>query len=275
MYICPICSEKLKLSYKTYRCKNGHCFDLSRKGYVNLLLTKGRNPAKSGDDADMVRSRTEFLDKGYYAPLADRLCGVTAERMKDIKEPVIIDSGCGEGYYTARLAGIEGSRVYGIDISKHAVAHCMTRVHIAGITNCGFAVASGFQLPFKKECADAVVSVFAPVANDEYARVLKDSGVLIVVSPSARHLFELKAAVYDEPYENKPNVYGLNKFLLDEEITLEYSAHITSQEDIRSLFMMTPYAYKTSEEGMARLAAITDMTVTCGFVIQVYKKRAF
>lgn len=273
MYICPVCRKKLKRISNSWRCGNGHCFDVARKGHVNLLTTAKHNPKTAGDNAEMVKARTEFLDKGYYKPLAETIREVTAAELPAKDRPVIIDSGCGEGFYTTELAKIEKAEIYGIDISKHAVAHCMTRVHLAGITNCEFAVASSFQLPFADASADAVVSVFAPVCNDEYARVLKNSGALIVVSPSPRHLFELKAAVYDEPYENKPNVYGLNKFDKGEEILFEYKADIASQEDISSLFMMTPYCYKTSEEGMARLHALERIEVTCGFVIQVYHKK--
>lgn len=276
MYICPVCSKKLNRSNNSWRCENGHSFDIARKGHVNLLTTAKRNPKTAGDNADMVRSRTEFLDKGYYKPLAEKLRAVTdleLQKIKDKERPVIIDSGCGEGFYTSELAKIETAAIYGIDISKHAVAHCMTRIHMAGITNCNFAVASSFQLPFADECADAVVSVFAPVCNDEYSRVLKSSGALIVVSPSPKHLFELKAAVYDQPYENKPNVYGLSSFEKAEELLLEYKAHITSPEDIRSLFMMSPYRYKTSEEGMARLLALESIEITCGFLIGIYHKK--
>ncbi|MBR1763786.1 MAG: methyltransferase domain-containing protein [Ruminococcus sp.] len=272
-YICPVCGERLKLSDKTYRCRNGHSFDLASKGYVNLLLSKGRNPAKSGDNADMVRARSEFLDRGYYSPLAEALRDRTAEALAGIEHPEIIDSGCGEGYYTCRLAEIAGSEVRGIDISKHAVARCMGRAHRECLENVSFAVASSFSLPFPDSSADAVVSVFAPVSNDEYARVLKRGGKLIVVSPSPRHLFELKAAVYDTPYENRPNVYGLNKFTLTDERTLEYRTRLTSQQDIGALFLMTPYWYKTSEEGMARLRALEEIEVTCGFVLQVYTAR--
>ena len=212
MYICPVCKDKLNRIDNSWRCPKGHSFDIARKGYVNLLTTAKHNPKTAGDNADMVKARTEFLDKGYYSPLAEKIRGVAEENLADTKSPVIIDSGCGEGFYTAELAQIENAGIYGIDISKHAVAHCMTRVHLAGIKNCNFAVASSFELPFADNCADAVVSVFAPVCNDEYARVLKKQGKLILVSPSPRHLFELKAAVYDNPYENKPNVYGLDKF---------------------------------------------------------------
>ena len=271
MYICPVCKKRLKRLGSSYHCQNRHNFDIAGKGYVNLLTTAGRNPKNAGDNADMVKARTEFLDKGFYKPLAEKICEVTQAQLGDKKSPLIIDSGCGEGYYTAFLAGIKNARIFGIDISKQAVAHCMTRVHTSGITNCEFAVASSFELPFGSQSAHVVISVFAPVCNDEYARVLKADGVLIVVSPSARHLFELKAAVYDKPYENKPNRYGLNKFELAHETVFEYQAHIPTNNDIQSLFMMTPYSYKTSKEGMTRLAAVESLDVTCGFVIQVYR----
>lgn len=273
MYICPVCKKKLNKIENSWKCKNGHSFDIARKGHVNLLTTAKHNPKTAGDNADMVKARTEFLDKGYYLPLAEKLREVTGEVLKSEKSPVIIDSGCGEGFYTAELSKLENASIYGIDISKHAVAHCMTRVHLAGITNCHFAAASSFDLPFADKCADAVISVFAPVCNDEYARVLKKGSALIVVSPSPRHLFELKAAVYDKPYENKPNEYHLDKFANDSETVFEYKTVLSSQKDIFDLFMMTPYFYKTSEEGISRLKALDSIEVTCGFVIQVYRRK--
>ncbi|MBQ5311598.1 MAG: methyltransferase domain-containing protein [Oscillospiraceae bacterium] len=269
MYICPVCRQPLLPDGRSYRCEKGHCFDTARKGYVNLLTTSGRNPKTAGDNADMVRARTDFLDKGYYLPLADRLSevigGVT-------HSGPVIDSGCGEGFYTVRCAQkLPHIHFEGIDISKAAVSHCMTRVHISGITNCAFAVASSFELPFADNSAEVITSVFAPVANDEYSRVLKTGGHLIVVSPSARHLYELKAAVYDAPYENRPNEYGLDSFEHIDSIIFEYEKHIGAQEDIYSLFAMTPYFYKTSEEGMTRLLALDSIDVTCGFEIDIFR----
>lgn len=273
MYICPVCGKRLKKNDKSWSCQNRHSFDIARKGYVNLLTTDGKNPSTAGDNADMVRARTAFLDKGYYQPLAEKISEVMAGELADIKSPTVIDSGCGEGFYTVCYAkNIPQANFWGIDISKNAVAHCMTRVHVQGIENCEFAVASSFKLPFRDKFADAIVCTFAPVSNDAYASKLKDKGRLIVVSPSPRHLFELKAVVYDEPYENKPNIYGLNKFRLKDEQIYEYKAHLASQEDIFSLFMMTPYYYKTSTEGLARLKALDEIEVTCGFVIQTYEK---
>lgn len=275
MYICPVCKKKLKKLDNVLHCQNGHSFDIARKGYVNLLTTNKRNPKNSGDNAEMVKSRTNFLNKNYYLPLAERIAQ-TAKQNLNGKTPMVIDSGCGEGFYTCVYAkALPDAKIFGIDISKSAVSHCMTRVHISGLQNCEFAVASSFELPFIKESADMIISTFAPVSNDEYARVLKKGGKLIVVSPSAKHLFELKSVSYDTPYENKPNVYGLNKFTKTDEQIYEYKQNIASTQDILDLFSMTPYLYKTSAEGIERLKALDSLEVTCGFCIQVYNKKEF
>ena len=272
MYICPICRKKLKKLDKTWHCQNGHSFDISRKGYVNLLTTKKRNPGKSGDNPEMVRARTMFLDKGYYHKLAQEIRCITQSLTNNIDNPVIIDSGCGEGYYSCETAKIENASIYGIDISKHAIDHCMSRVHLKEIKNCEFAVASSFELPFRDGFADLIISIFAPVSNDEYSRVLKNGKKLIVVSPSPKHLIELKSILYNEPYENKPNVYGLNKFKLLQESFLEYSCQLNSNEDILHLFSMTPYYYKTPAEGVKKLEELNYLQVTFGFSIRVYEK---
>ena len=213
MYVCPICKKRLRKLDNVWHCQNGHSFDIARKGYVNLLTTKGRT--------------------------AEVMGGL----LENVKQPYIIDSGCGEGFYTVNYAkALPKAKFYGIDISKAAVAHCMTRIHCENITNCEFAVASSFQLPFIDKFADLIVCTFAPVSNDEYARVLKDGGKLVVVSPSPRHLFELKEVLYEKPYENKPNVYGLNKF----------------------------------DESEEKLKKVNRLELTCGFSIRTFtKKRGF
>ena len=42
-----------------------------------------------------------------------------------------------------------------------------------------YAVASVFELPVRDGCADGVLNIFAPCAEEEYCRVLKDGGVLV------------------------------------------------------------------------------------------------
>lgn len=274
MYICPVCKKNLKLNKNTLHCRNGHCFDISKNGYVNLLTTKGRNPKLAGDNLHMVKARSDFLDKDYYLPLAKSTAEVITDLLKGNNKPIIIDSGCGEGYYTAKYASaLKNADIYGIDISKNAVAHCVKRCKRNNINNAKFAVASSFELPFRELFADLIVCTFAPVSNDEYARVLKKGGKLLIISPAPKHLFGLKEVLYDEPYENKPNVYGLRKFAFVEQHTVSYDIELSDNNDIMNLFAMTPYYYKTSQEAKQKLEKINKLTTQCEFYIDVYRKK--
>ena len=65
-FICPVCKNELSEEEKLYRCENGHCFDKSKFGYVNLLQSQKSSAKRHGDDRLMVRARRDFLDSGYY-----------------------------------------------------------------------------------------------------------------------------------------------------------------------------------------------------------------
>ena len=74
VYICPVCGKSLEMAERSYVCGNRHCFDLARSGYVNLLISKHTAKTVHGDNKLMVQARRDFLDKGYYSPLCDKLC---------------------------------------------------------------------------------------------------------------------------------------------------------------------------------------------------------
>lgn len=276
MFICPICKKKLLQEKSSYRCKNKHCFDLSKFGYVNLLTTVGHNPQKTGDNNDMVKARNEFLNKDYYMPLAHKLSEVLFEDVKSrkIANPIVIDSGCGEGYYTINFAKrLEKASVFGLDISKTAVTHAGKRMKASGLKNLSLAVASSFELPFDDKSADIIISIFAPVCNTEYSRVLKQKGHLFVVAPDEDHLLSLKEFLYDEPYKNKPNEYGLDNFTLLNQINLKFDIELLGNIDIMNLFSMTPYFYKTSKEAHQKLSTLENLTTLCDFSIYIYEKK--
>ena len=107
---CPVCGEKtnrpprLIPDGKTLRCPKGHSFDVSAKGYVNLLLTQHKNVKDPGDSKEMAAARRLFLDSGAYSGLRDALCGCAAKYAAEFPKPVtMVDCGCGEGYYTVGM----------------------------------------------------------------------------------------------------------------------------------------------------------------------------
>ena len=54
------------------------------------------------------------------------------------------------------------------------------------------AVASIYDLPFEDGCFKALTLTFSPYSGEEYRRVLKENGLLYMVIPGSRHLWELK-----------------------------------------------------------------------------------
>lgn len=73
LFQCPVCSKPLYRGIKQYYCPKNHQFDIARKGYVNLLLLQHIGAGDPGDDREMIRSRRDFLNKGYYEGFSDRL----------------------------------------------------------------------------------------------------------------------------------------------------------------------------------------------------------
>ena len=262
---CPVCGGALADAGGSFRCGAGHSFDKAKQGYVNLLLRAQSGGRRHGDDKRMVEARRAFLDTGCYAPLRDALCAMALEFTAG---PVrLLDAGCGEGYYTAAVADAlrgagRGCTAVGVDISKTAlIAAARRRAELT------LAVASVGALPVVDGSCDLLLNIFAPESDREFARVLRPGGVLLKAVPLERHLFGLKAAVYDRPYENSAPAYAPEGFTLLTRRDVCYSAVISPREMIENLFMMTPYYYKTGAADQAKLAALDSLETELAFAV--------
>ncbi len=269
MLICPICGRPLQRSDRTYRCENKHSFDLASSGYCNLLQSS-RAGNKVGDTKEMVAARRDFLDRGYYQPLADAVCAQAA-RLCGEKTCCVVDAGCGEGYYTRRIAktlydGGQLEQLVGIDISKSATQYAAKRDKVTQ-----YVTGSSYHMPIAAHSADLVLSLFAPTPAEEFSRVLAEDGAALCVVPGEMHLWELKCAVYDKPYKNREEKHVLEGFALADKQHVEYTVTIDRPEDIRTLFAMTPYSHRTPAEGKRRLQALDTLTVTLSFVLLTFR----
>ncbi len=70
IFICPVCGSSLSREDRLYRCGSNHTYDISKEGYVNLLLANQKQSREPGDSKEMLDARRSFLKKGYYKPLA-------------------------------------------------------------------------------------------------------------------------------------------------------------------------------------------------------------
>ena len=269
IFACPLCGEKLAIDEQVYRCTSGHCFDKAKEGYVNLLPANRQHASAPGDDKDMVKARTAFLDSGRYTPLKEALCALAAKYAGE--RTALLDAGCGEGYYTEGLSRViaeKGGRTGGADLSKAAVKKAAKRCREAEI-----AVASVYHLPLADGSVDMVTDCFSPLAKEEYRRVLKDGGHFLYVVPGARHLWEMKEVLYEQPYENEVREEAYEGFRLQETVPLSFGIHLEKTEEIMALFRMTPYAWKTPKEGVERLAEQKELGLTAEFRILVYERK--
>lgn len=264
--MCPVCARPLLPHERTLRCSAGHSFDRGRSGYVHLLPEGHKHSRLPGDNPEMVRARREFLGRGYYAHLLDTLCTAVDRCLP--QGGTLLDAGCGEGYYTRGAAGKRpDASVLGVDISKTA-ADLAARAD----KQSDYAVGSVFRLPVLPQRCDALMSVFAPYCGEEFRRVLAPGGMLLMVIPGRRHLWELKCAVYDSPYENEVKDYALEGFQFCDRLCTDKTITLLTPGDIRALFAMTPYAYRTGAKERERLQALQQLTTCTQFEVLVYRK---
>lgn len=266
-FICPVCGARLAESEKIYVCENRHTFDIAREGYVNLLPVGKANSAVPGDNKEMVNARTRFLESGGYAVFADGIADIVAQ-IATRENPIILDAGSGQGYYDRRIKDrLPKSEVFGIDISKFAVKYAAS--HNRDIS---YAVAGVYDMPICDGCADIILSVFSPIAQDEFLRVAADGARLVIAVPGPRHLFGLKEILYENPYENDVISTEYDGFEFEKRIPIKSYLTLSDNALITALFAMTPYYWKTGTDGHERLKNAQKLETEIEFDILIYKK---
>lgn len=270
LFCCPVCGGPLERGERACACPAGHSYDIAKEGYIYLLPPNHKHSQAPGDDRQMARARREFLSRGYYEPLLNTLCCETLTRCGE--ESVILDAGCGEGYYTAgiyrtlRDAG-RRFRMAGVDISKFILRAAAKRE--SGVE---FAVASSYRLPLAGGGVDLLLNCFSPLALEEFRRVLRPGGVFLYVVPGPKHLWELKRVLYDRPYLNEERETPYEGFAYERIVPVDAEITLSKQADIQNLFCMTPYYWKTPRSGAERLLALESLEAAISFRVHIFRK---
>ena len=256
---CPICGKELKIiqnstGSRSYKCENKHTYDISKTGYVNLLPFN----SFSGDNKEMVESRVEIMNNGYFEPLALQL----KEIIKTLNVNSILDLGCGEGYYDRFIQKDENYNIWGLDISKQAILKASKLSN--GKIN--YLIANVFDLPFFEKQFDLILNCFAPLEEKEFHRVTKK--YLLKIVPNVNHLIELKEQLYSNIKDTVVDDPNLEMFELIKEVNISYKKYV---KNMRALFMMTPYYYTTHNNFNIELK---KSNVSFDFIIRIYTKKS-
>ncbi len=277
--LCPLCetanaAELLHPSadQRSLVCAQNHTFDIAKQGYVNLLPVQQKKSLTPGDNKEMVLARKKFLGLGYYQPLVNALAESCSQYLSATHistsqtetAPVILDAGCGEGYYTDNLHNALATQypdltTYGFDIAKPAVIEAAKRNKYL---NCF--VSTIKAIPIASQSCDLIISVFSPMQPSEFQRLLKPSGNLMVLCAGKNHLHQLKSLLYDNTSdydEDKFLAQMDSHFTLSKRIAIQQTMAMNSNHDILSLLAMTPHFWRTSPEAKKQLDSIQQLAV--------------
>ncbi|WP_144732783.1 putative RNA methyltransferase [Acinetobacter oleivorans] len=263
--MCPVCRQSLDLNEKTWRCGQGHSYDVAKQGYVNLHVVQHKHSKNPGDTPESVDARRAFLQGGYYQPLQHAVVAL----LKQLDVKTVLDIGCGEGYYTSAMQQVVEQCV-GVDIAKNAVQRA-AKLN----TEVTWVVGTGATLPVLDQSMDACTSLFSPIPQAEIARVLKDDGYLIVVTPASEHLYAMREALFEQVNPHTPEKFVeqlQDLFELKQEQIIN-TPFVLDQQALKNLIAMTPYAYKASPERRLQLEQQPQLEVTASFQIYVFQKR--
>lgn len=298
---CPVCGRRLELAGlqagggtpgRSLVCEAGHSFDLAKQGYVNLYRGKPINEYTK----ESFRERQTILEKGMYAHLLAEICGflskisaagVSSPKLEAVqdagsvpgfmdapgltdarKRKVLVDAGCGEGYYAREIAQQFGAvlELYGTDLSRDSIQLAAGTANGLGGAAAGvkWFVSDIGKLPVRDGSVDYVLDIFTSANYQEFQRILADDGYLIKMIPGEGHVRELREAAKDQLYhkeykERRGASVFAQQFEVIEQKTVSRTFEVTPEE--RDVFIrMTPLLFAV-DKSVIDWSQVKEITV--------------
>jgi len=276
--VCSVCRSLLTNQPRSVVCANGHSFDRARQGYVNLLLGK---PA--GDSKEMLLARRRFLQAGRYRAVSDAVNEMVAGHLAQ-KEgergaaAVILDVGCGEGYYLRQLAtafpidDALAPRLVGIDNSRDAI-----RLAAGSAPTMCLVVADVHELiPLASGSVEVLINIFSPRNPGEFARVIAPGGMLLIVIPQPGHLHLLRSlapllGIQEGKEERLLAEYG-NAFEHLSTTPVEYDL-VLSGDEVMDLITMSPTFRHIEPESLDALRDLREAPADVRVTVLAFRRR--
>ena len=251
--------------YSPSLSNNKHHFDQAKEGYLNLLPAQNKNSKEPGDSRAMMRARRNFLEAGFYEPMAKALASMIASHRIADKIMHILDVGCGEGYYSRQIEiHSENSQhldLHGIDIAKNAIFAAAKKQPTAR-----FVVASSKSMPYADHYFDFLLRVYAPSHDKEVIRLLKPKGLLLMVTPGPRHLWQLKEFIYTEVKEHRVEPVLPQGFDTIDSQRISYTIQPDAEERM-ALLQMTPFAWRANSEIQHKIQRSKVLDIETDFIL--------
>ena len=179
---CPLCGGAFLKKENSLICGNRHTYDIARQGYVNFVPGQREMFYKK----ELFDHRAQVFASGVYAPVIERLTQAV-NRFAPGDSPVLLDAGCGEGYYARAVCPGRAMTRIGFDLSRDAI-----RLAARGQRTAAFLVADLQHIPLRDHTVDVLLDIFTPASYAEFGRVLKADGVVMKLAPRSGYLRQLR-----------------------------------------------------------------------------------
>ena len=231
---CPLCGGAFFKKENSLMCEKRHTYDIARQGCVNFVPGQKEMFYKK----ELFDHRAKVFEAGVYAPVVERLTQAI-DRFVPGDNPVLLDAGCGEGYYAKAVCPGRRMTRIGFDLSKDAV-----RLAAKGPKTAAFFTADLKHIPMRDHTVDVLLDVFTPANYAEFGRVLKEDGVVIKLAPRSGYLQQLRTlaggqlrhAAYDDSDVER---YAHEKMDVLHQEAITYTLDV-SPETVQHLARMTP-----------------------------------
>ncbi len=243
--ICPTCAAKLNFheSSSGYYCDNKHHIDKNSQGYWSFVTsTKFKG---SSDTRQQLRSKRFLMTSGIFSPLVEQLSAAFNLAVKDKTHVNHLNYQCADGFYLRALVqGTDNSSVthWGVSEAENALFAASKDSTPANLLLSPFK-----KLPFANESLDVITLFDAQLKGKECLRTLKKDGVLLLLVPAPRHLWQLKQKVYENLSE-KPQQLNLPKDVeLVSSMPITFAADVTGEQAI-TLLDMNNLSWRINDE---------------------------
>ncbi|WP_153915302.1 methyltransferase domain-containing protein [Shewanella sp. TC10] len=243
--ICPTCASKLHFheSSQGYYCDNKHHIDKNSQGYWSFVTSPKFKGAS--ESRQQLRSKRFLMASGIFDPLVEALSAAFNDVVKDKTQANHLNYQCADGFYLRSL-------------EQNSNNTCMTHWGVSEADNALFAASknntpanlllSPFKkLPFADQSIDVVTLFDAQLKGKECLRVLKKDGVLLMLVPAPRHLWQLKQKVYDNLTEKPPQLNLPNDVELIASTSIKFIADVTGEQAI-TLLEMNHLSWRINDE---------------------------
>ncbi|ERK59449.1 methyltransferase domain protein [Gemella bergeri ATCC 700627] len=247
IYRCPMCCANSKITEISLLCENNHRYDFSKKGYIHLI----NNYKATKYNEELFIARKNIFETGFYKPVLE----VLKVLMEKYSKKVVVDVGCGEGYYIRNLKKMFPNKYFfGLDNSKSALE---TAVKVD--KDNPYMLANLAALPFKDKSVSCVLNILTPANYEEFFRVLGEEGYLIKIIPNADYLKEIRDLVSVGEYTNCDTIKLIENTCDIVERTRISNTYRLTEILAENFLKMTPLTFskELSEDDIKSLKEIT------------------